>query len=126
MIINLTPHPIRVYSNDTPDSISDLDQGLLFEVPPADKPARIAMIDLGHESYVYPDDEAVIGPSTWCDWQQFGQCHDLPQPQSNTRYIVAMVVARDQTHRSDLIFPVSEVRNEHGTVVGCRGFGRVC
>jgi hypothetical protein len=125
MLINLTPHPIRVYRNDTPDRITDLDEGLLFEVPPADKPARIAMIDLGHESNVYGDD-SINGPSTWCDWQQFGQCHDLPQPQSGTRYIVALVVARDQTGRSDLIFPVSEVRNERGTVVGCRGFGRVC
>lgn len=122
-LVNLTPHPIRVYSAETPDRIADLDEGLLFEVPPAEKPARIAIIDLGHERYVY--DEA-SGRSTWVDWQQFGQCHDLPRPREGTVFIVALVVARDQSRRGDLIFPVSEVRNERGTVVGCRGFGRVC
>lgn len=122
-LVNLTPHPIRVYENHIPDRITDLNEGVIFEVPPAEKPARIAMIDLGHERYVYDE---VSGRSTWVDWQQFGQCHDLPQPQPGVTYIVALVVARDQTHRSDLIFPVSEVRNERGTVVGCRGFGRVC
>ena len=113
-LINLTPHPIRVY---------DADGDPLFEVPPTAPPARIAMIDLGTTGHAY--DEASCR-STWIDWQQFGQCHDLPQPVQGVTYIVSMIVARDQTHRADLIFPVSEVRNEQGAVIGCRGFGRVC
>lgn len=121
--VNLTPHPIRVYENDTPGQIADPAQGFLFEIPPTWPPARIAMIDLGTTGRVY-DEES--GRSTWIDWQQFGHCHDLPNPTSGVTYIVAMVVARDQQHRSDLIFPVSEVRNERGAVIGCRGFGKVC
>jgi hypothetical protein len=122
-LLNLTPHPIRVYAGDTPDRIADLNDGLLFTVPPSGTVARIAMIDLGTDRHAY--DEA-SGRSTWIDWQQFGQCHDLPEPEHDTTYIVSLIVARDQTHRTDLIFPMSEVRDERGTVVGCRGFGRVC
>jgi hypothetical protein len=122
-LVNLTPHPVRVYAVDTPDRIGDLDDGLLFVFPPSGKVARIAMIDLGTAGHAY--DEA-SGYSTWIDWQQFGQCHDLPRPEHGTNFIVSLIVARDQTNRTDLIFPISEVRNTQGTVVGCRGFGRVC
>src|SRR2546430_1834447 len=114
-LVNLTPHPIRVYENDTPNGITDLDHGLLFEVPPADKPARIAMIDLGTERSAY--DEAT-GRSTWIDWQQFGQCHDMPVAQPGVTYIVSLVVALAMQGRSDVIFPMAEVRNEQGTVIG--------
>jgi hypothetical protein len=122
-LANLTPHPVRVYGPDTPDRIVDIDEGLLFEVKPAAEPARIAMINLAQAGRAY--DEA-SGLSTWIDWQQFGQCNGLPGPVDGVTYVVALVVARDQTHRTDLIFPMSEVRNARGTVVGCRGFGRVC
>lgn len=123
-LVNLTPHPICVYANDTPDRISDVDEGLKFKIDPSGQVARIAMIDLGQAGLAV--DEYASGYSTWIDWQQFGQCNGLAQPEQGTTYIVSLIVARDQTHRTDLIFPMSEVRNEQGTVVGCRGFGRVC
>lgn len=120
---NLTPHPIRVYQPGTPDRIEDETSGILFTVEPEEKPARIAMIDLSQARRIAAEDG---GPSTYVEWMQFGQCNDLPAPVDGVTYIVAMVVARDQTHRTDLIFPLAEVRDQRGTVVGCRGFGQVC
>lgn len=122
-LINLTPHPIRVYENATPDRGAELVDGLLFTVPPAEKPARIAMIDLGTLGYAFDE---TSGRSTWIDWQQFGQCHDMPVQIPGTTYIVSLVVALSLAGRDDVIFPVAEVRNAEGTVIGCRGFGRVC
>lgn len=122
-LINLTPHPVRVYRTDAPGVVEDPMDGFLFQVEPADKPARIAMIDLGHAGTAYDD---TSGQSTWIEWIQFGHVHDLPQPAADTRYIVSLVVALAAPGRTDLIFPTSEVRNPAGTVIGCRGFGRVC
>lgn len=122
-LVNLTPHPIRVYEPGTPSRVEDEDQGLMFVVPPEPKSARIAMIALGQAGAVGPDDG---GCSTYVEWMQFGQCDGIPAPKAGVTFIVAMVVARDQTHRTDLVFPHGEVRNGRGTVVGCLGFGRVC
>lgn len=121
-LINLTPHPIRVYEPGTPSRIDDEDQGVKFVVPPEPQPARLAMISLGQARLVGMDD----GRSTYVEWLQFGQCDGIPDAVPGVTYIVAMVVARDQTHRSDLVFPRGEIRNARGTVVGCLGFGQVC
>lgn len=113
-LVNLTPHPIRVYRDA--DTIQ-------FVVEPAEKPARLAMIDLGHDRWVSTEDD---GTPAYVEWMQFGQCHDLPQPELGTTYIVSLVVALACPGRTDLVFPLNEVRNDDGTVIGCRGFGRVC
>lgn len=123
-LINLTPHPIRVYTSETPDQIADTNDGLLFRIDPIGKPARIAMIDLGHDRDV--TDDYASGYTTYVEWIQFGACHGLPQPEAGTTCIVSLVVALSAASRSDLVFPLSEVRNQEGTVIGCRGFGRVC
>lgn len=122
-LVNLTPHPIRVHRNETPDVVQDPMDGFLFQVEPAAKPARIAMIDLGQDRHVYDE---VSGLRTWVEWVQFGQCHDLPVPEQGATFIVSLVVALAVPARADVVFPMSEVRNPSGTVVGCRGFGRVC
>jgi hypothetical protein len=125
-LVNLTPHPIRVYNNDTPDRLEDPTSGLLFKVDPMEKPARIAMIDLGQAGTVM--DEYASGHTTWVEWIEFGRVHDLPEPEQGTTFIVSLVVALAcaRRDRPDLVFPMSEVRNMDGTVIGCRGFGRVC
>lgn len=126
-LINLTPHTVNVYAAEVPDRVTDYDDGLLFRIEPAEKPARVAMIDLGHSRNVYADDgdDGEIR-STWVELIEFGHIHDLPQPESDTTFIVSLVVALAAPGRTDLVFPMSEIRNTAGTVIGCRGFGRVC
>jgi hypothetical protein len=122
-LVNLTPHPIHVYADADPNQIDDATATVIFTISPATKPARIAMIDLGQDRNAYDE---VSGLSTWVEWVQFGQCHDLPAPEQGTTFIVSLVVALAVPARADVVFPMSEVRNPAGTVVGCRGFGRVC
>jgi hypothetical protein len=56
---------------------------------------------------------------------EYGHVHDLPQPEPGTDYIVSLVVAL-ACHRGDLLAPFVEVRNDEGTMIGCRFLQRVC
>lgn len=115
-IVNLTPHPIRVYSPDSPDRIDNLSDGLAATIPPSGTVARLATIDLGTWEWI--DGIPVEGV-------EYGHAHDLPQPRDGVRFVVSLVVALGQQGREDLLVPYSEVRNGDGTVVGCRVLARV-
>lgn len=109
MILNLTPHPIRLYSNEREDGIDDLDPHLREVIEPEAKPARLAMVELGTQA-------------GGIELVEYGHAHDLPRPSGDgTRYIVSLAVALALTsRRADLIVPYREVRNASGTVIGCR------
>lgn len=111
-LINLTPHPIAIYGPDR-----SLEDGPAEVIPPSGKVARVAAIELGTNlsSYSGRSYELV----------QYGHVHDLPAKEPDTDYIVSLVVAL-ACHRGDLLAPLDEVRNESGTVVGCRFLQRAC
>jgi hypothetical protein len=112
MLVNLTPHPIAIYRDrtveDGPDEV----------IPPSGTVARIATIELGTNS----------SPNSGRNYElvEYGHAHDLPQPQPGTDYIVLLVVALACHGRGDLLAPYVEVRNEQGTMIGCRHLQRVC
>lgn len=108
MILNLTPHPIRIYGNDREDGIDDLDLHLWEVVEPEPKPARLATIELGTCGGV--------------ELVEYGHAHDLPPKRDGIRYVVSLVVALSlgPRGRDDLLVPYREVRNASGTVIGCR------
>lgn len=111
MIVNLTPHPIRLYWPERVDGLDDLDAKLLEVFQPEGKPARLATIELG----VCDGVEMV----------EFGHAHDLPPKRDGVRYIVSLVVAISLAdRRSDLLVPYREVRNASGTVIGCRALAQ--
>lgn len=106
-ILNLTPHPIRLYANEREDGIDDLDLHLREVIAPEEKPARLAMIELG--------------TSGGFEMVEYGHAHDLPPARDGYRYIVSLVVALALAdRRNDLLAPYREVRNSSGTVIGCR------
>jgi hypothetical protein len=112
MLVNLTPHPIAIYRDRTAED------GPEEVIPPSGTVVRIATIDLGtnlskHSGQSY-------------ELVEYGHAHDLPQPQPNTDYIVSLVVALAVRGRDDLLAPYLEVRNEQGTMIGCRFLQRVC
>ena len=108
MILNLTPHPIRLYSNEREDGEDDLDLHLRFVIEPEPTPARLGMIELGTQ-----------GDGT--ELVEYGHALDLPLKRDGVRYVVSLVVALALAdRRSDLLVPYREVRNASGTVVGCR------
>jgi hypothetical protein len=108
VILNLTPHPIRLYSNEREDGMDDLDAHLRKVIEPEATPARLAMIELGTQG-------------GGIELVEYGHAHDLPPKRDGVRYIVSLVVALALAdRRSDLLVPYREVRNASGTVIGCR------
>lgn len=111
MILNLTPHPIRLYSNEREDGIDDLEPHLREVIEPEATPARLATIELGG--------------SSWPELVEFGHAQNLPPKKDGMQYIVSLVVALALTdRRSDLLVPYREVRNASGTVIGCRSLAQ--
>ncbi|MEU0671372.1 hypothetical protein ABZ330_00470 [Streptomyces sp. NPDC006172] len=111
MILNLTPHPIRLYVADRPDGLDDLEPGLRLVIEPETKPARLGMIPLITE---YRDGIPV-------ELVEYGHAQGLPRRAEGVSYVVSLPVALALApRRSDLLVPYREVRNASGTVIGCR------
>lgn len=111
MILNLTPHPIRLYVGDRPDGIDDLDLGLLRVIAPEPHPARLGMVPLSSE---FRDGIPV-------ELVQYGHAEKLPHPVDGISCIVSLPVALALApRRNDLLVPYREIRNSSGTVIGCR------
>ncbi|MEU0787572.1 hypothetical protein ABZ341_39280 [Streptomyces sp. NPDC006173] len=106
MILNLTPHPIRLYAGEREDGSDDLEPHLREVIPPEETPARLATIELGGGTF---------------QLVEFGHAQNLPPKRDGYQYIVSLVVALALVdRRSDLLVPYREVRNASGTVIGCR------
>ena len=114
MILNLTPHPIRIYADDRPDGIDDLEPGLRLVIEPEDTPARLTMVQVGSLRTEHRDGIPV-------ETIEYGHAYGLPDPHDGISFVVSLAVALALIpHRSDLLVPYREVRNASGTVIGCR------
>lgn len=107
--VNLTPHPIAIYGNNS------VEDGPRETIPPSGTVARLATIELGTSN---------SGTAVY-ELVEYGKAHGLPPKQDGTDYIVSLVVAL-AVHRDDLLAPYVEVRNEQGTMIGCRYLQKVC
>lgn len=111
MILNLTPHPIRIYTADRPDGMDDLSLGLLRTIEPDGPPARLGMVPLNTE---YRDGIPV-------ELVEYGHAEGIPRPEDGVSIVVSLPTALALApRRSDLLVPYREVRNASGTVIGCR------
>jgi hypothetical protein len=121
MIINLIPHPLRIYEIDTPERIPEripdvLSAPVRIIYPARDNPVRLVQNSLGTQSLAIPVPVELV---------EYGYVNNLPSPIEGTRYIVPLVVAL-ACKRDDLLAPYMEVRNDEGTVVGCRMLQQIC
>jgi hypothetical protein len=107
--VNLTPHPIAIYGNNS------IEAGPREVIPPSGTVARLATIELGTQY----SNTAVY------EMVEYGKAHDLPPKRDGIDCIVSLVVAL-AVHRDDLLAPYVEVRNEQGTMIGCRYLQKVC
>lgn len=111
MILNLTPHPIRLYDGAREDGSDDLEPHLREVIPPEPIPARLATIELGGGNFP--------------ELIEFGHATGLPAKRAGYQYIVSLVVALALCdRRSDLLVPYREVRNSTSTVIGCRSLAQ--
>ena len=93
MIINLTPHVVRVGGREFPT------QGL----------ARVGQTDVPTGEVV--DDIEIRRPV-------FGAVEGLPEPSQGTIYIVSALVKAALPERNDLVSPGGFIRDEAGHIVG--------
>ena len=123
-VVNLTPHPIRVYDVGVPDRIDPTEHEPIrvFDPDPDLPPARIGTIDLGTQ------DQGIGVPVEYVEYTPHGGLvSPLPERQEGVWYIVSLVVAMQQTYvygRGDLLVPYLEVRNLEGTMIGCKLLAR--
>lgn len=125
MILNLTPHPVRLYTPATPDRIHELDdlnEGVIAVIEPEETPARVATIEASL-GVVFAWHQGQNIPTVLIE---YGTVQGLPERKAGVQLIVSPAVAVATRGRSDLLVPYSEVRNTAGTVVGCRLLASPC
>ncbi|AMQ66669.1 hypothetical protein FDG96_gp10 [Bacillus phage Mgbh1] len=105
-IVNLTPHDVNVYDDD----------GNVIATYPAT--GQTVRVETKTETVGEIDGVPVVT-------QTYGEITGLPDRKPNTVYLVSLVV-RMATDRGDLLSPDTSpqgaVRNEHGQIIGTRGF----
>lgn len=138
MLVNLTPHPIRIYPTDTPDRIRpDVEPLLTIEPSPDYPPARLTENRADGATTYLPanaDDAASsltrFAPVVTVEYGGIPRHGRLTLPRGDdhephrTWFVVSLVVALAALHRSDLLVPYREVRNLEGSVIGCRMLAR--
>lgn len=99
-IVNLTPHEINIYSDDS-----------VFTVPPSGSVARVDVRQVKRGR---------IGPINVFE-STYGRVVGLPDPAPDTVFIVSAMVRQAASERADLYSPGDLVRNDKGQPVGCNG-----
>lgn len=104
MLVNLTPHPVHIYADRSKH------EQPVQSIAPSGQVARLSAHEVGSK----------IGYSL----VEYGGAYDLPAPVYGVMYIVSLVVAL-AVRRDDLLAPYIEVRNDEGTMIGCRYLQKV-
>lgn len=107
IVINLTPHTVRVLSDDGPHAV----------FPATGAVARVRE-EIGGTTWV----TAAEGRVPIQDLRYADTVDDLPDPQPGVLYLVSRVTAA-AVDRADLVFPQGELRDERGSIIGCRALG---
>lgn len=109
-LVNLMPHWFHLFSEDGVE---------LLTLAPSDQPARVEE-RLGQATPV--DVNGCVEVRTFK--VAHGRVVDLPAPVPGRVFIASRITAMAAVGRHDVMFPLDEVRDEHGTVIGCRSLGR--
>ncbi len=108
-VVNLTPHVVSVH-----------EQGRPLVVFPVDGPmARVREVRAGTAAV-----QTQAGPVTLTEVAYAVDGMNLPDAQPDVLVLVSRVTAAAAHDRTDLVFPLDEVRNADDRIIGCRGFGQ--
>jgi hypothetical protein len=125
MIINLTPHAIDIYPAGTPDVIDPGFSHLpTVTLPPSGNVARIREQRLPDVTGVYGAEALTMAGLEGILDVAFGHVINLPDAKPATWYVVSLACALAVPRRHDLLVPYEQLRNDVGTVVGCRRLAR--
>ena len=111
VLVNATPHPCTFF---------DANGQAVGSVPPSGITPRLGTEDMGPAGGV-----DVAGHVIGVVGVRYSDLVGLPEPVDGTYYIVPLLVALARPDRPDLLVPHEQVRNESGTVLGCRSLGRI-
>jgi len=103
-IVNLTPHEMNVVLSDAS----------IRKIPPSGSVARVSTSSV--------DDGTVDGIPV--AKTGFGELVGLPPQADGVFLVVSRLVLEAAGKRSDLLSPGELVRDEKGTVIGCKGLAR--
>lgn len=110
-LINLTPHDIQLVYQEP-----GLDHESIDIIPASGMLARCDVIK---------EEAGMIGPVPVYR-MSYGPVQGLPEPQEDTVYLVAAVVAQSLgDSRDDVLVPIDFVRDDQGQITGCRSLGRL-
>lgn len=101
MIVNLTPHAITIVSPDGGKTVID-------------PSGEIARVTETHTPAGTVDGVPIVTVT-------YGEVTGLPAGDGECAYIVSALVAAALPHRSDLLVPVGQIRDEAGRIAGCTG-----
>ena len=99
--INCTPHKIVVNTD-----------GGFIEIEPSGQVARISQTN----EVVSVIDGIKMFKT------KYGDGVNIPEPQSDTLFIVSTVVKNAYPERNDLVVPTEFVRDDKGNIIACGGF----
>lgn len=108
-VVNLTPHAINFVSH----------AGEHVSLPPAGTVARVETSESSDGVVDVEGCEIEVGRIL--DLGVVG----LPPEDGEAMFVVSRVVAQAAPERRDLLFPLDLLRDESGTVMGCRRLGRL-
>lgn len=108
-LINLTPHPITIWRDDAP----------WLTIPVSGPMARLVELPEDNGSLTWKGNDIPLRRVVYN-----GNVENLPAPRPDVYYLVSRPLAA-AVNRADLLFPDGEVRDGQGSVVGCRGLGRM-
>lgn len=122
-LVNLTEHEIVLDALGQTGQVTE-PEGLTptstVRIPPAGQFARV-------------DDAGALLAKGWLDvvtdrvrltkLSRSGRVIDLPAPEPGTMYVVSRLTAHAARRRADLVFPLAEIRDAEGRIIGARGLG---
>lgn len=102
--INMTPHPINIL---------DEDNQVIVSLPKGETIPR-----LSQSTEIVDEVNGVSITET-----SFGKTQDLPEPNGDL-YVVSRLVLAANPDRDDLVVPNQLVRDDNGSIIGCRSLAR--
>ena len=116
MIVNCTPHSIEIWNDD----------GAILEIKSEEFPARCRMntrhlADFRIENGGSEEKSDFSIPLFGITEESDMVTENLPSPREGVMYVVSKIVASANPDREDLLLVWNTVRDERGSVIGCRG-----
>lgn len=122
-IINLTPHEVTLYADKDCMEVTKGNYTTLVLKEGA-KPIKVLASEgvaraTSTKQLMYTIDNIPVYSTV------YGEVEGLPEPRSNTYYLVSALTAQAVKNRHDILIVDGAVRDNEGKIVGCTAFGRI-